>query len=83
MYIIITIIIDTVSPSRSSAYKELYFSRKILKPEVYVNTYILLFYFEAFHTINISRAAQGFALVAEEKSRTRNDKQLFGIWPQV
>ena len=31
--------VDTFSLSRSSAYKELYFPRKILKPEVDVNTY--------------------------------------------
>ena len=31
--------VDTFSLSRSSSYKELYFPRKILKPEVDVNTY--------------------------------------------
>ena len=31
--------VDTFSLSRSSAYKELYFPRKMLKPEVDVNTY--------------------------------------------
>ena len=34
--------VDTFSLSRSSAYKELYFPRKILKPEVDVNTYYIV-----------------------------------------
>ena len=36
--------VDTFSLSRSSAYKELYFPRKILKPEVDVNTHIIIIF---------------------------------------